>query len=234
MEKNNSTAYGVGRLLGKTPWWVWLGLLMLVLFNLPRPPSNSTPVPVSVKAPTEQPPTETQICERMIGEQTEKYTKLYADKKFSDAANVISVCAKLLATKRPELMKMLRDAETTSLLLDINSRKKSPVERATAMQTLGRDYPDVGGKYAKQMKSIFAAEDNKHILEEKKLALAEKKRLKSQGVNLGMSKEDVYASVWGRPRSVNRTTGSYGVHEQWVYDGGYLYFENGVLTTIQN
>jgi SOS-response transcriptional repressor LexA len=34
--------------------------------------------------------------------------------------------------------------------------------------------------------------------------------------------------------SVNRTTFARGVHEQWVYDGGYLYFEDGVLTTIQN
>lgn len=40
--------------------------------------------------------------------------------------------------------------------------------------------------------------------------------------------------AWGSPRSVNTTENKYGVHEQWVYGGGrYLYFDNGVLTTIQ-
>ena len=60
---------------------------------------------------------------------------------------------------------------------------------------------------------------------------AEKKR---QGVRIGMSEQDVLDSSWGRPSKVNRTTTRYGVREQWVYGGGYLYFEDGVLTSIQN
>lgn len=53
-------------------------------------------------------------------------------------------------------------------------------------------------------------------------------------VRRGMTTEQCRAA-WGRPRDINRTTGSYGVHEQWVYDGyNYLYFEDGILTTIQN
>ena len=40
---------------------------------------------------------------------------------------------------------------------------------------------------------------------------------------------------WGKPQKVNRTTTRYGTSEQWVYgDGNYLYFEDGVLTSIQN
>jgi hypothetical protein len=55
------------------------------------------------------------------------------------------------------------------------------------------------------------------------------------GVRVGMTAKQVLSSNWGRPESVNRTTGSYGTHEQWVYGGGnYLYFENGILTSIQN
>ena len=49
-----------------------------------------------------------------------------------------------------------------------------------------------------------------------------------------MSMQDAVDSNWGKPRKVNRSTYKFGVHEQWVYDGGYLYFENGVLTSIQN
>ncbi len=60
---------------------------------------------------------------------------------------------------------------------------------------------------------------------------AEKKR---QGVRIGMSGQDVLDSSWGRPEKVNRTTTQRGVREQWVYHGNYLYFEDGVLTTIQN
>lgn len=40
---------------------------------------------------------------------------------------------------------------------------------------------------------------------------------------------------WGKPSDINRTTTAYGAHEQWVYGYGcYLYFEDGILTTIQN
>jgi hypothetical protein len=55
-------------------------------------------------------------------------------------------------------------------------------------------------------------------------------------VHLGMTREQAIAG-WGRPRDINRSTYSFGVHEQWVYGeygSGYLYFEDGVLTSIQN
>jgi hypothetical protein len=40
---------------------------------------------------------------------------------------------------------------------------------------------------------------------------------------------------WGKPEKINKTTTSRGVREQWVYpSGNYLYFYDGVLTTIQN
>lgn len=69
----------------------------------------------------------------------------------------------------------------------------------------------------------------------KEQEIKEKAVKKSQGVRIGMTKQEVLDSSWGKPTKINKTTGSYGVHEQWVYGGGnYLYFENGVLTTIQN
>lgn len=56
-------------------------------------------------------------------------------------------------------------------------------------------------------------------------------------VIIGMTKEQAIAA-WGRPQDINRTLGSFGVHEQWVYgeygERGYLYFEDGILTTVQN
>jgi len=39
----------------------------------------------------------------------------------------------------------------------------------------------------------------------------------------------------GKSIKINRTTTVYGVSEQWVYDNyNYLYFEDGILTAIQN
>ncbi|WP_143541550.1 hypothetical protein [Rhodoferax fermentans] len=71
-------------------------------------------------------------------------------------------------------------------------------------------------------------------LEAKKEERAEKARKRKEGVTIGMSKQDALDSSWGRPNKVNRTTNAYGTHEQWVYDGGYLYFEGDTLTSIQN
>lgn len=49
----------------------------------------------------------------------------------------------------------------------------------------------------------------------------------------GMNREMATISL-GNPKEINRTVGSWGVHEQWVYDNIYLYFENGKLTSYQN
>jgi hypothetical protein len=53
---------------------------------------------------------------------------------------------------------------------------------------------------------------------------------------IGMTAKTVREKTnWGAPESINRTGGSWGVHEQWVYGGrSYLYFENGKLTSWQN
>jgi len=58
---------------------------------------------------------------------------------------------------------------------------------------------------------------------------------------LGMNQHEVVASI-GSNWKVNRTTGSYGVHEQWVLPHNssrdrryaYLYFENYILTGWQS
>lgn len=56
-----------------------------------------------------------------------------------------------------------------------------------------------------------------------------------QGVRIGMTKEEVLMSNWGEPKDINKTTNAYGTSEQWVYrNNNYLYFEDGILVTIQN
>lgn len=50
---------------------------------------------------------------------------------------------------------------------------------------------------------------------------------------LGMTKDQAI-SQFGYPNDINRSVGSWGIHEQWVYGiNFYLYFENGILTSWQ-
>lgn len=63
-----------------------------------------------------------------------------------------------------------------------------------------------------------------------------KSAIRAEMLELGMDREMVeYA--WGKPNEKNRSVGSWGIHEQWVYekDGKYrfAYFENGILTGWQ-
>lgn len=59
-------------------------------------------------------------------------------------------------------------------------------------------------------------------------------RIIGKKVWVGMT-EQMAEYSWGKPESINRTTSAYGVREQWVYySGSYLYFDDGILTTIQN
>ena len=80
-------------------------------------------------------------------------------------------------------------------------------------------------------------EKEKEEKEEKEAAEREatkKKIKKQQGVRIGMSKQDVLDSSWGKPTKINKSVYSWGTTEQWVYPNyNYLYFENGKLTSIQ-
>ncbi len=63
-------------------------------------------------------------------------------------------------------------------------------------------------------------------------AIAERK------IFVGMTAADARQS-WGAPNKINTSIGSYGRHEQWVYDLGrskaqYVYVENGVVTSMQS
>lgn len=50
---------------------------------------------------------------------------------------------------------------------------------------------------------------------------------------IGMTEQEVYASSWGYPNKKNTTTTASGTREQWVYDYGYIYLTNGIVTSIQ-
>lgn len=98
----------------------------------------------------------------------------------------------------------------------------------------------------------YAQKEAERIAEEKRLAEEQQQKIERKNklikkygkkyadmilkgqVQTGMSAEMCRES-WGTPDDINRSVGPWGTHEQWCYDwGGYLYMENGVLTSIQN
>ncbi len=59
----------------------------------------------------------------------------------------------------------------------------------------------------------------------------------SKKISLGMT-TDMVEDSWGKPKDINRTYGSLGVLEQWIYGSlkyrKYVYFKNGKLTSWQD
>ncbi len=52
-------------------------------------------------------------------------------------------------------------------------------------------------------------------------------------IHVGMTSEQVRLA-WGRPEHINTTTTASHEHEQWVYGAGqYVYFEDGIYTSLQ-
>lgn len=137
----------------------------------------------------------------------------------------------LLAEGMPELdrlqdpaLKKLRDGAIVADLVETATREQMQTRiRVQALERLQRDYPaEFAGREA-----LLARLEKRRLAE----VSAEKRK---EGVTLGMTQEEVLASSWGKPRKINRSTYTFGTREQWVYDGGYLYFRDGILDSIQN
>ena len=112
--------------------------------------------------------------------------------------------------------------------------KKKNIEAALSLMAYCDGLmPEGSAERSDYKKYLFAQEkviDAKRAIEQKALKAEKKKR----GVSIGMSQQEVLDSSWGRPTSVNTTTTRHGVRQQWVYGSGYLYFEDGILTSVQN
>lgn len=78
-------------------------------------------------------------------------------------------------------------------------------------------------RQAKATQIAVAAEDKKQQANRGK-----------QGVSIGMTMDEVLVSSWGKPSHVNKDITARHVREQWVYGSrNYLYFDDGILKTIQ-
>jgi len=88
----------------------------------------------------------------------------------------------------------------------------------------------------RQQKALLLREEMER---EASLERQQKALLHSKEITLGMTEEQA-VDLLGLPQDKNRSVGSWGVHEQWVFKkkkhnhDTYLYFENGILTSYQD
>lgn len=52
-------------------------------------------------------------------------------------------------------------------------------------------------------------------------------------VFIGATQSEVIRII-GKPQKINKTENAFTVSEQWVYENGYIYFDNYIVTTIQS
>lgn len=108
-------------------------------------------------------------------------------------------------------------------------------QRWTEAHELANEYYDVQDAELQKLLELADTKSSELVAAAAKRQSEETKReARKRGVLIGMTKEEVLGSSWGRPERVNSTHRANSTTEQWVYPGGnYLYFRNGVLDSIQ-
>ncbi|MCQ5364148.1 DUF2845 domain-containing protein [Anoxybacillus salavatliensis] len=110
----------------------------------------------------------------------------------------------------------------------------------------GYDYDDEKGDYREIISSLEKVsyipldieKEVNELLEWAKskyryISKAEIQKENAGKISIGMTEEEVLER-WGKPLDINKTITQNGISEQWVYPNNqYLYFEDGVLTSIQ-
>lgn len=108
------------------------------------------------------------------------------------------------------------------------------VSRSEYYKWKEKEFADNEKRKKESEKSSAYRKRKEYVEKNNSLTDVVKKAILAEKVVIGMTKEDVEAS-WGKPKDINRTVGSWGVHEQWVYgSSNYLYFEDGKLTSWQD
>lgn len=168
----------------------------------------------------------------MIGCASEELTsaKLYIQQQDWDNAETYLVKALAVEPENPEIPYLLGD-----LIYGRNKEWDKMNEMFDKALSLGADKVILqGGKvgdYVDQAREKYwVTIYNKGIsyFNEFRKAIT----FNPETIKLGMSEQEIL-NVVGIPSRKNKDVGDWGVHEQWVYQNGYLYFENGNLNSWQ-
>jgi hypothetical protein len=222
---------------------VWGLVAIAVLWVITRIPTGSSSTPatkpaatvaqqlVAPAAPLVNPDIEK--CRAEKAQLKVAYDQKVHKKEYWPAAGVVRKCANI--TGDSEFKQMVAEAELDDYWKSARDKALSPRDRELALDKMEREFPKESQEQATTVKQLRAqvSADLKALEKKEAAQLAAEKRKK--GVSIGMTQADVLASSWGRPESINKSHYASGTHEQWVYgSGSYLYFENGILSSIQN
>lgn len=128
---------------------------------------------------------------------------------------------------------VLKEEVDSIIKLRIEAESKTEILKNNKLKLLTKEY---GKSYADFLIQKDASTIERFRNLAKKYGKQNAKTIIEERVRIGWSKE-MCREAWGKPDDINRTIGSWGTHEQWVYgkiNCNYLYFENGILTSIQN
>lgn len=127
----------------------------------------------------------------------------------------------------------------TLLILLQNSFAAEVYTCTSGGKTVYQGKPCAGSKALTEKVSQAKANEQAKELAKYRYEVEMRERSSRKEPRIGMSADAALKSSWGHPDDVNKTVNAYGVSEQWVYrglghsKGRYLYFKNGVLTSIQ-
>lgn len=134
----------------------------------------------------------------------------------------------------PSMFTYATQAKYTYVLKRLEDIKFIPgeiKEKVNELKIVAKEKEEKWKKKSEENEIRYEAENKKIELESK----INERTLDPKAVYIGMTKEEVLVEGWGKPKDINKTTTAYGIREQWVYyDYKYLYFEDGILTTIQD
>jgi hypothetical protein len=217
--------------------WIVGGVFALIVFSAiyrtSTPPPSAPPASVAQTAVASKEKVESArtLCKDQIEDRKQKYDKLLKAGRFESAAQAIGDCHNLLNDSA--LKEMVATAEQRHYFGIVNDQKQTPADRLWALEVLMQHHPEKAKGYEKLHAQLLAQREQAEKVAKRKADAEDAARRKKEGVSIGMSKREVLMSSWGKPRGVNTTVYPGGTREQWVYDGGYLYFRDDVLVSIQ-
>ena len=126
------------------------------------------------------------------------------------------------------LTSLVKDTEELYLL----QKNRMKEEEQIANENFKQEQLAIQKKREEQAKEDATKREirKKNLVE--KFGTVNAQKILDEKIWLGMT-DKMTKESWGNPNDINRTVGSWGVHEQWIYSDTYLYFENGKLTSWQ-
>lgn len=132
---------------------------------------------------------------------------------------------------RLERERFVKDSITKMKILQ-NRKKDSLYKVELTLQKKQDSLAEIDYHMSSLKRALLKIEREERLI--KKYGKKDGNTIIEKKVQIGFTKEMCIES-WGKPIDINRTTNSYGVSEQWVYNlKSYLYFKGNTLTSIQN